>query len=103
MKEKVTEARRRQYERYRQEVSNAHVPYDTLQQVSPLSDRLYHLLREWSIIYYFSNRVQINIVRTARTIADLDGMKDITENALADTMEYRISSKPEIPLTLVKE
>jgi len=103
IKEKVTEARRRQHERYGQEVSNAYVPYDTLQRLSPLSDRLQHLLQEWSLFYHFSNRVQVNIVRTARTIADLDGMNHITESALAEAVEYRISSKPEIPLTLVRE
>jgi len=103
MKEKVTKARRRQYERYGYEVSNSHVPYDTLQHFSPLSDHLKQLLQEWSLIYHFSNRVQVNIVRTARTIADLDGLEDITENALAEAVEYRISTKPEVPLTLVRE
>ncbi len=89
MKEKVTEARRRQYERYGQEVLNAQVPYDTLQKLSSLSDHLQQLLQEWSFNYHFSNRVQINIVRTARTIADLDGTKEVTESALAEAVEYR--------------
>ncbi|WP_341845039.1 hypothetical protein [Halobacillus aidingensis] len=46
-------------------------------------------MKEISIAYHFSNRVQVNIIRTARTIADLDGEREITKEALSEAVKYR--------------
>ncbi|RDY71675.1 ATP-binding protein [Halobacillus trueperi] len=89
MQKKVIIARERQYVRYGADLPNSVVPYETLIQHSPIDPTLHRYLKEISIAYHFSNRVQVNIIRTARTIADLDGEREITKEALSEAVKYR--------------
>ncbi|MFC7063138.1 YifB family Mg chelatase-like AAA ATPase [Halobacillus seohaensis] len=89
MKEIVTQAREKQYKRYNQPITNATTSLDVLETTSPLNASLQELLQTQSQIHHWSNRVQVNILRTARTVADLDQEEDITEKALLEAMSYR--------------
>ncbi|WP_244149221.1 hypothetical protein [Anoxybacillus pushchinoensis] len=64
-----------------EEVTNGRVPVDVLFATSRLTKRQQQLLQHWSSTYDWSNRVQTKIIRLARTIADLAGTYDITDEA----------------------
>lgn len=66
MREKVVTARERQYTRYGKNMTNSEAPYETLTHYSPIDAKLHTHLREMSLRFHFSNRVQVNIIRTAR-------------------------------------
>ncbi|MFG6114917.1 YifB family Mg chelatase-like AAA ATPase [Halobacillus sp. MO56] len=103
MKAQVSDARNRQYARYGEEKTNSIVPYETLMKKSPLSSRLRGLLQTWSMTYHFSNRVQVNLIRVARTIADLKGHEMITEHDLDEALGYRFPAHAGKKISLVKE
>ncbi|MBH0230762.1 YifB family Mg chelatase-like AAA ATPase [Halobacillus yeomjeoni] len=90
MKAKVTEARKMQYERYNEEILNSQVSYDRLLDTSPILEDLKERLQEWSMKYHFSNRVQVNILRTARTIADLNGEEGISMADVNEAIQFRV-------------
>lgn len=71
IRQRVDNARMRQYKRYGKEISNSRVPYEMILQLSPLSNKQQQLLRQLSAKQGWSNRAQIKIIRLARTIADL--------------------------------
>ena len=93
-KDIVTKARHRQYQRFSRPVTNSIVPLEELTLTSPLSPPLQHLLQEKSMVHHWSNRVQVNIFRTARTIADLDGNDQLSEAALLEAIHYRKQTPP---------
>lgn len=87
--ERVKYARNRQYARYQKEISNARVPYELLVETSPLSEGQRKMLHHMSIKQHWSNRVQIKMIRLARTISDLTGAEEITDEALWEAMTLR--------------
>ncbi|EMT44729.1 YifB family Mg chelatase-like AAA ATPase [Anoxybacillus flavithermus] len=89
IRSRVEAARARQYERYGEEVTNGRVPVDVLFATSRLTKRQQQLLQHWSSTYDWSNRVQTKIIRLARTIADLAGTDDITDEALWKALTFR--------------
>ncbi|MCP3032891.1 hypothetical protein LF817_16315 [Halobacillus sp. A1] len=91
-KDIVTKARNKQYQRFSRSVTNSIVSLEELSLTSPLSPPLQHLLQEKSMVYHWSTRVQVNIIRTARTIADIDGSDPITEAALLEAIQYRMQT-----------
>ncbi|MCM3617917.1 YifB family Mg chelatase-like AAA ATPase [Sutcliffiella horikoshii] len=86
---RVIEARRRQYNRYGNQVLNSLVSYDTLQSASPLSSSQQQLLRQISSKQHLSNRTQVKIIRLARTISDLENSETITEQSIWEALKLQ--------------
>jgi magnesium chelatase family protein len=89
IRNRVEEARRKQYERYGEEMTNGRVPFELLMEKSPLTKGQRQLLQQWASQHQWSNRVQTKIIRLARTISDLKGAKEITDESLWEAMTQR--------------
>ena len=89
IRKKVEKARERQYERYQEQVSNAKVPFEKLMATSPLKEHQMKMIRQISTKRQWSNRVQIKIIRLARTISDLEGSPDITDESIWQAITLR--------------
>ncbi|MEQ6376344.1 YifB family Mg chelatase-like AAA ATPase [Bacillaceae bacterium S4-13-56] len=89
IRKRVEAARLRQFERYQQEVSNAKVPFETLVEMSALTAEQKRRLTQVSSKQNWSNRVQIKIIRLARTISDLSGEERIADQAIWEAMNLR--------------
>lgn len=86
---RVEKARSIQYDRYQTEVSNAKVPLEWLTDRSPLTMEQQRMLTKITAKQNWSNRVQVKIIRLARTISDLAGEKEITDGALWEAFRLR--------------
>jgi len=82
IRKRVIAARESQYERYGMELCNGRATYETLMKTNNLSDKIKQLIQQMTLKKKWSNRVQIKIIRLARTIADLREEPQITEEAL---------------------
>ncbi|MEH7272315.1 ATP-binding protein [Neobacillus vireti] len=86
---KGEETRNRQYERYGKELCNSRVSYDTLQKTSPLTLEQERVLHQLAAKKNWSNRTQIKIIRLARTISDLEGNSEITDQSIWEAVKLR--------------
>lgn len=89
IRERVAKARVKQYERYQSEVTNGNVSFEVLTALSPLNDNQRKMIRQMASKQQWSNRVQIKIIRLARTISDLAGDKGITDESIWKAMTMR--------------
>lgn len=89
IRKRVEEARELQYQRYQSEISNAKVPFEILTEKSPLTNEQQRMLSKVAAKQNWSNRVQIKIIRLARTISDLAGEEYITESSLWEAFSLR--------------
>ncbi|WP_435406659.1 ATP-binding protein [Niallia hominis] len=89
IRKRVEKARLRQFDRYQQEVSNAKVRFETLVETSALTTEQKKTLTQISSKQNWSNRVQIKIIRLARTISDLAGEERIADQAIWEAMGLR--------------
>ncbi|MGG1686632.1 YifB family Mg chelatase-like AAA ATPase [Pseudalkalibacillus sp. NRS-1564] len=89
VKKRVIAARERQYDRYGKEVCNGSVSFEQLTSSSPLTPLQQQNLQSLSTAQGFSNRVQIKIIRLARTIADLKGDDIISDEAIEEALLLR--------------
>ncbi|WP_445505443.1 YifB family Mg chelatase-like AAA ATPase [Niallia sp. 03091] len=89
IRKRVEIARLHQYDRYQQEVSNAKVPFERMMETSPLTKEQKKMLTNVSAKQNWSNRVQIKIIRLARTISDLAGEEAISDRAIWEAMTLR--------------
>ncbi|WP_394172364.1 YifB family Mg chelatase-like AAA ATPase [Guptibacillus hwajinpoensis] len=89
VKKRVIAARERQYARYGKEVCNGSVSFEQLTSSSTLTTRQQQNLQSLSSAQGFSNRVQIKIIRLARTIADLKGDDIISDEAIEEALLLR--------------
>ncbi|WP_369810608.1 YifB family Mg chelatase-like AAA ATPase [Guptibacillus hwajinpoensis] len=89
VKKRVIAARERQYARYGKEVCNGSVSFEQLSSSSPLTRLQQQNLQSLSSAQGFSNRVQIKIIRLARTIADLKGDDIISNEAIEEALLLR--------------
>jgi magnesium chelatase family protein len=94
IKERVRSARERQYQRYEREICNGSVPFEELIKSSPLTPAQQKDLQSLSIQHGLSNRVQIKIIRLARTISDLQGEDCILDDALNEAFSLRKMTRP---------
>ncbi|MEH6905683.1 YifB family Mg chelatase-like AAA ATPase [Neobacillus drentensis] len=88
VRERVEEARNRQYDRYGTEVCNSRIPYEILLNKSPLSNTQHSTLQRLAIKKSWSNRTQIKIIRLARTISDLQASPTITDQSIWEAIEF---------------
>lgn len=89
IRKRVENARQRQYQRYQTEITNAKAPFDVITETSPLATEQQKMLTNVAAKQNWSNRVQIKIIRLARTIADLAGDEKISDTALWEAMTLR--------------
>lgn len=89
VRKRVEKARERQYERYQEQVCNAKVPFEKLSATSPLKEHQLKMIRQLSSKQQWSNRVQIKIIRLARTICDLEGSREITDESIWKAINLR--------------
>ncbi|XQY91626.1 YifB family Mg chelatase-like AAA ATPase [Metabacillus sp. HB246100] len=89
IKKRVISAREIQYNRYGKEICNGSVPFEQLIQSSPLTPEQQNDLQQVSSKEGLSNRVQIKIIRLARTIADIKGEDLISDQDLMEAMALR--------------
>lgn len=89
IRKRVEKARERQCERFQEKVSNAKVPFEKLVATSPLKEHQMKMIRQISTKRQWSNRVQIKIIRLARTISDLEGSCDITDESIWQAITLR--------------
>jgi magnesium chelatase family protein len=86
---RVEKARALQYQRYQAEISNAMVPFERLTEKSPMTTEQQRLLLKVAAKQNWSNRVQIKIIRLARTISDLAGEDAISDSSLWEAFSLR--------------
>ncbi len=89
IRKRVEQARELQYRRYQSESSNAKVPFEILIEKSPLTSEQQKMLSKVAVKQNWSNRVQIKIIRLARTISDLAGEEYITDGSLWEAYSLR--------------
>lgn len=89
IRKRVKNARERQYERYQEQICNAKVPFEKLTATSPLMDHQLRMIRQVASKQQWSNRVQIKIIRLARTISDLKGVREITDESIWQAITLR--------------
>ncbi|MFV2047080.1 YifB family Mg chelatase-like AAA ATPase [Metabacillus litoralis] len=89
MRGRVEKARKKQFTRYQEQVTNAKVPYDLFIKTSPLTDKQQKIIMQEATKNLWSNRVQIKIFRLARTIADLAGERQITDESVWKAIQLR--------------
>ncbi|MBI0577770.1 YifB family Mg chelatase-like AAA ATPase [Neobacillus cucumis] len=87
VRKRVYSARVRQYDRYGEEICNSRVPYEVLVKMSPLTNEQQRTLQQVSIKKNWSNRTYIKIIRLARTIADLHGAREITDQSIWEAIK----------------
>ncbi|MBT2692586.1 ATP-binding protein, partial [Bacillus sp. ISL-55] len=86
---RVTEARERQYDRYGMEICNSSVPFEQLIGNRPLTECQQSQLQDLSMKHGLSNRVQIKLIRLARTISDMRGDQFISDVAIEEALKLR--------------
>ncbi|GAA0319145.1 YifB family Mg chelatase-like AAA ATPase [Bacillus carboniphilus] len=86
---RVLNARIRQASRYGNGRLNANAPLEELLKDTPLTGKQSNMLQQWSSKRNWSNRVQIKLIRLARTISDLNGSEMITDEALWEALTLR--------------
>ncbi|MDC3412035.1 YifB family Mg chelatase-like AAA ATPase [Terrihalobacillus insolitus] len=86
---RVVAARQRQYDRYGSANSNAVVPSEVILESCQLDFDQQKMLQQWSSNQNWSTRVQMKVIRIARTISDLNGEVDVTNEALWEAMAMR--------------
>ena len=91
---RVEKARQLQYQRYQTEITNAKAPFEVITTTSPLTSDQQKMLMNVASKQNWSNRVQIKIIRLARTISDLAGEDQITDTAIGEAMTLRRQGLP---------
>ncbi|MCM3586988.1 YifB family Mg chelatase-like AAA ATPase [Mesobacillus maritimus] len=89
LRARVEKARELQYQRYQVEKTNGKVPFERLTETSPLTPEQQRMLMKVAAKQNWSNRVQVKIIRLARTISDLDGEVKITDGSLWEACGLR--------------
>lgn len=92
IRERVIEARKIQEERYKTKKgvhANAQISSKTLKEICQIDEAGKELLKKAMDKLGLSARAYDRILKVARTIADLEGEKDIKPNHLAEAIQYR--------------
>lgn len=103
IRERVIAAREIQFKRYGDETTNATVADKKLLACSKLNDVQEKMLQGRTSKYNWSTRVQMKILRLARTISDLEGKEGITNEAIWEAVTMRQPSKERRQLDVVRQ
>ncbi|WP_246050150.1 ATP-binding protein [Aquibacillus sediminis] len=91
LRNQVIEAQTMQQARYQCDDRNATASLETLKNKGNVSLDQIQLVEKCAQKQLWSNRVQVKILRLARTIADLNGAEHVTDEALWEAMTYQRS------------
>jgi magnesium chelatase family protein len=88
---RVLSARARQAERFGQSgvITNQELSPRALEKICPLNDACRDLLRQASRQLLLSNRAYYRILRVAQTIADLAGAPNVSQEHIAEAIQFR--------------
>lgn len=92
IRERVKQARVRQRERYGHSKLNANIPVSVLMETCELTTAQYSEIQCICFTEKWSNRTQVKIIRIARTIADLAGESEISDQALDEAIQLKRDS-----------
>jgi magnesium chelatase family protein len=88
--ERVSAARQKQYSRQKNQGKlNGSLTTRAVKQVADLTDEAKQLLDMAGAQLGLSARAYMRAVKVARTIADLDDSKNVTEKHIAEALQYR--------------
>ncbi len=90
MRERVAKARKIQQQRFNDDTTNGRMDSRQLKTHADLSDNCLLLMKQAMDELGLSARAFDKVRRLARTIADLEGEKDITEPHIAEAVQYRL-------------
>lgn len=93
IKQRVTKARERQYERYGDRILNSRVPFQLIQDRSPLTSEQLDFLHQVCWEHKWSNRTQVKMIRVARKISDLQCESEISVRSLKEAVEWKLQSQ----------
>lgn len=102
IRERVIDARERQYARFGKEICNANVSNEQLLACSQLNDEQQKMMQQWTSKHNWSTRVQMKILRLARTISDLSGSENITNESIWEAVTMRRSQTVKIKKGMIK-
>ncbi|MGM0792451.1 MAG: ATP-binding protein [Bacillota bacterium] len=89
IRNRVSIARERQYERYGKMITNSSVPVETFMRMISLSEGQKRFLHNLAQKQHWSNRVHMKMIRLARTISDLRGENTISDESLWEAVTLR--------------
>jgi len=91
IKKRVILARKRQEKRFNAESikSNAQMKNSHIKKYCSLTKETEQLLRQASLKFQLSARSYMKMIKVARTIADLEGVPEITVSHMAEALQYR--------------
>ncbi|MUV37156.1 Competence protein ComM [Lentibacillus sp. JNUCC-1] len=89
IRSRVQAARNIQYARFNRDITNSVVSNEQLSHCSRLNDDQQKMLQQWASQYHWSTRVQMKILRLARTISDLSGHENISNEAIWEAVTLR--------------
>lgn len=91
IRRRVESARIRQYDRFKGDsiLTNSEMGKRHLEKYCPLNEECLSLLRTLISSLSLSARGYFRLIKVARTIADLEGVDDITTNHIAEAAQYR--------------
>ncbi|SHG03676.1 magnesium chelatase family protein [Ornithinibacillus halophilus] len=92
IRSRVIDARNIQYKRYDSETYNAIISNEQLTSYCQLTEEQKRMIQQWASKYNWSTRVQMKILRLARTISDLSGHETITNESIWEAVTMRRGS-----------
>lgn len=95
IRQRVIKARKIQAERYKNEniLTNAELTSDLIKKYCPIDEKSRELLKVAIVKYQLSGRKYDRIIKLARTIADLDNSKNITQMHLMQALQYKMDKE----------
>lgn len=95
IRKRVIKARKIQTERYKNDgiLTNSELTSKLIRKYCQVDKASAEILKTASIKYHLSGRRYDRILKLARTIADLDGSKDIQQTHLMQALQYRITKQ----------
>lgn len=102
IRKRIERAEQQQFERYLQQIHNANVPFELLRTKSPLTPLQEKMLAQVADKQHWSNRVQIKMIRLARTISDLSGEANMTDESIWKAIQLRRTYDTKIQSTAQK-
>lgn len=91
IRKRVEKAQQLQFERYKEQIYNGNVSYEQLKTSSPLTPMQERMISQVAAKQLWSNRVQIKVMRLARTISDLSGEASVTDESIWKAIQLRSS------------
>lgn len=91
IRKRVVNARQIQAQRYKNTniLNNSELNSDLIKKFCPIDENSKNMLKSAIIKFNLSGRSYDRILKLARTIADLDGAKDISQMHIAQALQYR--------------